>query len=271
MNIVTTDSTEISAEMRAAIAARLEDIERDEGVRILFAIESGSRAWGFPSPDSDYDVRFVYVRREDRYLSLWPPRDVIERPIDGTLDIGGWDIAKALLLLVKPNPVLLEWLRSPIVYRADADAMACLTDLAERSAYRRASIYHYRHLGEGQYEREIASKATVRLKRYFYSLRPALALRWLRLQPGVPVPMDLPTLRAGTDLPRDVAESIDRLLVAKAATKELGEGERIPTIDALIESEFGVARAEALPPDPVDAHLAREADDLFRSLVRGGV
>ena len=266
-----TNETEISAEMRSAIAARLDDIEREDEVRILFAIESGSRAWGFPSPDSDYDVRFVYVRREDHYLSLWPPRDVIERPIDGELDLSGWDLAKALLLLVKPNPVLLEWLRSPIVYRADANAMARLTDLAERSASRRASIYHYRHLGEGPYEREIAGKATVRLKRYFYSLRPALALRWLRLRPGVPVPMDLPTLRAGTDLPPDVAQAIDRLLAAKAATKELGEGERIPTIDALIESEFIAASAEALPPDPVDPHLAREADDLFRNLVQGMV
>lgn len=265
------DGTNISTEMRAEIVMRLADIERAEDVRILFAVESGSRAWGFPSPDSDYDVRFVYVRREEDYLSLWPPRDVIERPIDGLLDMGGWDLGKALLLLVKPNPVLLEWLRSPIVYRANADAMARLTDLAERSAYRRASIYHYRHLGEGQYEREIASKAQVRLKRYFYSLRPALALRWLRLQPGVPVPMDLPTLRAGTDLPPDVAQSIDRLLAAKAATKELGEGERIPTIDALIESEFAAARANALPLDPVDPRLAREADDLFRVLVRGTV
>lgn len=263
------DGTDISADMRAEIGARLAEIERVEEVRILFAIESGSRAWGFPSPDSDYDVRFVYVRREERYLSLWPPRDVIERPMDGLLDIAGWDLGKALLLLVKPNPVLLEWLRSPIVYRADEAAMVRLTDLAERSTYRRASIYHYRHLGEGQYEREIASKAQVRLKRYFYSLRPALALRWLRLRSGVPVPMDLPTLRAGTDLPADVAVAIDRLLAAKAATKELGEGDRIPMIDKLIESEFAAASADALPPEPIDPRLAGEADDLFRALVRG--
>ncbi|MEM6906851.1 MAG: nucleotidyltransferase domain-containing protein, partial [Pseudomonadota bacterium] len=100
--------------MRAEIMAKLTGIERDFGVRILFAIESGSRAWGFPSPDSDYDVRFVYVHPTDWYLSLTPGRDVIELPIRDDLDIGGWDLRKALNLLLKPNPVMLEWLSSPI-------------------------------------------------------------------------------------------------------------------------------------------------------------
>src|SRR6187399_351008 len=97
----------------AEIDARLAAVERDEQVRIPIAIESGSRAWGFPSPDSDYDCRFVYVRRPDAYLSPWVPRDVIETPLVGDLDVNGWDLGKALKLMLKGNAVILEWLRSP--------------------------------------------------------------------------------------------------------------------------------------------------------------
>ena len=88
------------------IVNRLEEIERSESVRILLAVESGSRAWGFPSPDSDYDVRFLYARPRDWYLSIDARRDVIECPIEDVLDINGWDIRKALHLLLKANPVL---------------------------------------------------------------------------------------------------------------------------------------------------------------------
>ena len=101
---------------RKQILEKLRLIEQEHDVQILFAVESGSRAWGFPSPDSDYDARFVYARSVDWYLSIDPGRDVIELPIEGDLDINGWDIQKALGLLLKPNPVLLEWLSSPVRY-----------------------------------------------------------------------------------------------------------------------------------------------------------
>ena len=127
------------AQIDPAIRARIDDIlsgiETREGVRLLFAIESGSRAWGFPSPDSDYDVRFVYVRSVDWYLSLELGRDVIELPVDAGMDVNGWDIRKALGLLLKPNPVLLEWLDSPIRYRWDAQACDALSALAGKVAH----------------------------------------------------------------------------------------------------------------------------------------
>jgi hypothetical protein len=126
-------------------------------------------------------------------------RDVIGLPIEGDLDINGWDLKKALALLIKPNPVLLEWLRSPIVYRADADAMARLAALGEQTAYLRPSRYHYLRLAEPQYRRYVAGRDTVRLKKYLYVVRPVLALRWLRLHPDHPVPMHLAALRAGGD------------------------------------------------------------------------
>lgn len=94
--------------MQRLIVDKLHEIEAEEGVRILLAVESGSRAWGFASPDSDYDVRFLYVRRAEDYLRLDAVRDVIERPIDDELDINGWDLQKALRLLYKSNPTLFE-------------------------------------------------------------------------------------------------------------------------------------------------------------------
>src|SRR6056297_3590984 len=103
------------------IQSRLEALEQQENIHIALAVESGSRAWGFASSDSDYDVRFVYLRPTNWYLSidLERRRDVIEQPIIDEYDVGGWDLRKALQLLRKCNPPLLEWLNSPIVYRSD--------------------------------------------------------------------------------------------------------------------------------------------------------
>lgn len=99
------------------IERKLKEVEEKENVTVIMAVESGSRAWGFASKDSDYDVRFLYVRRREDYLKLQPPRDVIEWQLDEVLDINGWDIRKALVLLYKSNPTLFEWCNSPIVYR----------------------------------------------------------------------------------------------------------------------------------------------------------
>ncbi len=259
----------IAPEPREEIAERLDAIERDHDVRLLFAIESGSRAWGFPSPDSDYDVRFVYVHRPEWYLSIEAGRNVIELPIEDELDINGWDLRKALNLLVKPNPVLLEWLRSPIVYRADGEAMVRLLDLAEKTAHQRPSTYHYLHLARNQYRRFIEEQDRVKLKKYFYALRPALALMWLRRHPEKPLPMNFGELRGGLDLPAGLSAFLDEMLARKALTRELGEGPRLVMLDSLIEGE--VARAEQALPETTQpsTDLRSEADALFRELVMG--
>ena len=111
-------------------------------MQILFAFESGSRAWGFPSPDSDYDARFVYARSLDWYLSIAPGRDVIELPIEGDLDINGWDIQKALGLLLKPNPVLLEWLSSPVRYHWNEKVRDQLISFSNVIAHNRTCLHH---------------------------------------------------------------------------------------------------------------------------------
>jgi uncharacterized protein len=260
----------IAPEPRSEIAERLDAIERGHDVRLLFAVESGSRAWGFPSPDSDYDVRFVYVHRPAWYLSIEAGRDVIELPVKDDLDINGWDLRKALNLLVKPNPVLLEWLRSPIVYRADGEAMVKLLDLAQQTAHQRPSAHHYLHLCKGQYRRFIDGQDRVQLKKYFYALRPALALMWLRKHPETALPMNFGALSGGLDLPAGLSDFFDEMLARKARSRELGKGPRLVVLDSLIEGE--IARAEQSLPEamPPSTGLYREADALFREIVMAG-
>ena len=109
--------------MKEIIQKKLEEIEKQEHVKIILAVESGSRAWGFESTDSDYDVRFIYVREPEMYLRLDTIRDVIEWQLDEVFDICGWDIKKALQLLYKSNPTLFEWIHSPIVYKETEEAI----------------------------------------------------------------------------------------------------------------------------------------------------
>jgi len=261
------DPQAIAPAVLERILASLDAIEAREDVRILLAVESGSRAWGFPSPDSDYDVRFIYLHRRDWYLAIEPGRDVIEMPAEDVLDISGWDLKKALQLLIKPNPVLLEWLDSPIRYREDEAATAAMKALAVRTRYHVPASYHYRRLGEGQWRRHIDGRAQVSLKKYFYALRPTLALRWLRLVPGQRPPMDLPGLLAGLDLTAEVRDCIDALLVRKRVTNELGDGPRMPALDALIESELQRPDPVVAPTTPTRQDLVDEANALFRRLV----
>ena len=133
-------------EINIRIISRLREIEGENTVKILYACESGSRAWGFPSSDSDYDVRFVYIRSVESYLSVQKSRDVIEYPEIGKLDISGWDLQKALLLLRKSNPPLLEWLGSPIVYLEGYSIAAQMRELAAQYYSATASVYHYLHM-----------------------------------------------------------------------------------------------------------------------------
>ncbi len=249
------------------VQRRLNAIERDQQCHILFAVESGSRAWGFPSPDSDYDVRFVYARSADWYLSIYSGRDLIETPIEDEMDVNGWDLRKALHLVLKSNAVISEWIESPIVYRRDAAALRQLRAFADRMLNSRALAYHYLHLAR----RQVAAKLTrdrVALKRYFYALRPALALRFLRLQAGKRPPMHLRALIDGTDLPAATVTIIDRLVAAKSRTREMGSGPRIPALDRLIAAEIAAAAGSAAEmPGRPPSDLAA-ADRLFLRLIR---
>lgn len=255
----------------AGIDAKLHQVEASHGVRILLAIESGSRGWGFPSPDSDYDCRFIHVRPLPDYLSLYPPRDVIEYPPDAIYDVNGWDLVKTLKLLLKGNAVVLEWLMSPFVYRGDAGYRAAALALAGQVVQPAAIAMHYLHLGERQRQTAFANGSEVRLKKLFYVLRPALALRWMRLHPDTAiVPMAFRTMLAESDVPADCVAIIEDLLARKAETREMGHGPMPREIGALIDAEFGLAREHWPEPAtrPTDAAIAL-ADAFFRQWVAG--
>jgi len=254
--------------MRAQIMEELAAIEARHEVTVLFACESGSRGWGFASPDSDYDVRFIYVNRLPWYLTVTPRRDVIELPISGELDINGWDLRKALGLMRESNPTLLEWLRSPIVYREDAQAMPRFRALSEAVFSHARGWHHYASMAKKNF-REHLQAETVRYKKYLYVLRPMLAARWIRMRPGVP-PMRFADLAQHTlDPVRDAAliDEINALLEVKMRAGEAATSPRWPGIHAFIEAELAAHAAEpvtALPPADASGLDAFLSDTVLR-------
>jgi len=255
----------MDAAIVAAIDDRLAKVAIDDGVRIVWAIESGSRAWGFPSPDSDYDARFLYLRPTGDYLSPWARRDVIETPLDKIFDVNGWDVAKALRLLVKGNGTVTEWLRSPIVYSGDEGFRNDLLALAERVTDRALLGRHYLHVGRRQW----ADIENASLKKVFYALRPAAILRWLEQNPDRTVPpMDLATALAESDAPEDVVAATRELIALKSVTREIGRGEVPPSIARFVTGQY--ERADALYElaerhDPAEAIALSQ--EFFRDLV----
>ena len=254
----------IDPAFRSRAEAALATVEQENGVRILLAIESGSRAWGFPSRDSDYDVRFIFVRPLSAYLSIVPPRDVIERPIDAELDLGGWDLRKALGLMVRSNAVVLEWLASPVVYQSEPAAVLALNNLARGAAHPPALAYHYDRLARGAWS---AGEADIRLKSYFYALRPALALLWLRDR-GTAPPMDLPALLAGVAVPETVEQAIRTLLPRKAMAAEADTVPRHPALERFLADVLAQPATRPAAWDREPARIA--ADALFRTFVLPG-
>ena len=216
------------------IPAKLREIEERENVRIIYCAESGSRAWGFASPDSDYDVRFIYVRPAEYYLKLDETRDVIEWQLDDTLDINGWDIQKALRLLHSSNPTLFEWCNSPIVYKTSPEWEEIST-LINHFFRIKAGLHHYLSTARKNY-REYFRGDTVKLKRYFYVLRPVLACRWI-LDRHTPPPVPFSRL-ADACLDEALLPAVNELLRMKMQTPELGAGQRIRIIDEYLEASI---------------------------------
>lgn len=254
----------MNADIVAAIDDRLGGVAAEQGVRIPWAIESGSRAWGFPSPDSDYDCRFFYVRTAEEYLSPWRPRDVIETPLDAIFDVNGWDLIKAVRLAVRGNATVGEWLRSPLIYGGDGafrDELLALVDaVTTRPRLRR----HYLYLGRRQRALAGLEGEKVRLKRLFYAVRPAATLHWLDTHPHGNPPMRLQELLAEVDIPPTLRDTMAELISVKSVTRELGEG----TVPRVIADYISVHLDR---PVPVDVPLAPDAHaraaDTFRGLV----
>lgn len=224
-------------------------------VDVLFGVESGSRAWGFESKDSDYDIRFVYQSPRDGYLTLFPPRDVIEQALPTIvagvpLDFSGWDLRKFLQLISKSNPVAFEWLQSKIVYREvpfweEEVRPACAPFFSPKAA-----MMHYLSMAKHNYREHMrdGTSPSVRLKKYLYITRPLLCCRWIEMYRNVLLPpMQFHTLMEGT-LPASKAglhHALLDLVERKKAGHELDEGPAIKCINDFIDAELARLRAVA--------------------------
>ena len=252
--------------IKKTIVEKLKQIEIDHDVQILWAIESGSRSWGFESPDSDYDVRFIYVNRPDWYLSIDEKRDVIELPVDEVLDMSGWDLKKTLQLFKKSNPVLMEWLKSPFVYMRSGTFRDKLLEIANESFSRKACSYHYLRMAENNYRRYVQPRDPVNLKKYFYVLRPLLNIFWLKEKDSIP-PMIFTDTLEGLGIPNEIDLIVQDLLERKKKTSEIGTGARIPLLDKYIEEHLSKAQefCDSASVGKIDIKCLNE---LFRETIK---
>ena len=170
--------------MKTKILEKLSEIEKDKDIEILFAAESGSRAWGFESPDSDYDIRFVYKHKKEWYLNLWEQKDTIQFMTEDDLDGSGWEFKKALKLLAKSNASFLGWLYSPIIYKANDGFLEDIKTLAKDNFNPVAGFYHYHSMSKGFEETLDTDKMT--LKSFFYAIRTALCANWIYKNGTIP-------------------------------------------------------------------------------------
>ncbi|NHN29605.1 nucleotidyltransferase domain-containing protein [Paenibacillus agricola] len=222
--------------MQDTILEKLKEIEQGHQIKVLFAVESGSRAWGFPSKDSDYDVRFVYIRQRDWYLSIDEKRDVVEVPINDLLDMNGWDIRKALKLFRKSNPPLLEWLESSIIYQESYGFREEMRAVKEQVFSPKASMHHYLSMAKGNFRKYLQGEH-VNIKKYFYVLRPILACLWIEkynTNPPILFQELVEDLLAGKP---ELKKKMDLLLDKKMFGDEMDLEPRIDVINEFIQLE----------------------------------
>ena len=257
--------------MRTRILAELDAIEAREDVRIVYACESGSRAWGMASADSDYDVRFIYAHRPEWYLSLEPGKDVIELPINDELDISGWDLRKTLRLFGQSNPTLLEWLNSPIVYRERPEIVTSLRALIPTVFSPERCYHHYWHSASNFHRRYVSGEKRT-LKGFFYFLRTLLAAVWIDAR-ETPPPMQLQAL-AEAMLPPDLHPELARLLGVKEAGRESDVAGEFGPLWAFAEAELGrLDRADRhfhrtwAPMDQLNVLFRRFLDEIWRPMI----
>lgn len=257
----------ISQEIREEILRRIAAAEQEHNVRVLFAVESGSRAWGFASPNSDYDVRFVYVHDPSWYqaVDLEERRDVIEYPIVDDIDINGWDVRKALRLYWKSNPAFVEWIQSPLVYVDKSVFRAGVLNILDSVYAPEKGIYHYRSMAKTNY-RGYLREEVVPLKKYFYVLRPLLAARWVH-RTGSAAPIEFATLLTLLEGESAVLAAVHRLLALKRNSPELGRAAAVPVLNEFIESELG-EEAITVPKKTRSPKVVGELNALFHAVLR---
>jgi len=249
--------------MEEKISTNLDQIEKEYRVKIILACESGSRAWGFPSKDSDYDVRFIYVNSRDWYLTIGEKTDVIELPIDNELDINGWDLRKALQLLRKSNSPLLEWLSSPIQYRIWNSAVDPIMKLSKKSFMPKSSCYHYLSLARNSMSK-FQNGEKMKIKTYMYAIRAIFCCQWIVKNLNQP-PMHIEDLISDLLADNELGETIRRLISIKMEHTEKYFVERSPVIEKYLVDQLGHLNKRI--PENLPKPEIKEFDKLFRKIV----
>jgi len=249
--------------MEKTILTNLDQIEEEYRVKIILACESGSRAWGFPSKDSDYDVRFIYVNPRDWYLSISEKRDVIELPIDNELDINGWDLRKALQLLRKSNSPLLEWLSSPIRYRNLNSALAPIIKLSKKAFMPKSSCYNYLSVAKNSISK-VQNNKRIKIKTYMYAIRTIFCCKWIVENLNQP-PMHINELLSGLLTDNELREAINRLISIKMENTEKYLVQRSPLIDEYLADHLA-GLSERIPENFTKPEI-EEFDMVFRKIL----
>lgn len=251
--------------MTDEIKKELSKLELKHDIKILYAVESGSRAWGFASTDSDWDVRYIYIHKLDWYLTIDDKKDNQEEILTNDIDLAGWELKKALRLFRKSNPPMLEWLRSPIVYLQQYSTADKLRELTRKYFNPKSCLHHYLHMAEGNYKTYL-QKENVKVKKYFYVLRPILACDWIK-QTNTMAPMEFRTLLDGMVQPGKVKDEIEKLLVRKIAGEEFNEEPKIQILNDFLEERIGYYNDYIKWLDPNKQPPANSLNELFKQTI----
>lgn len=254
-------------DIKKEILEKLEEIEQQENVKVLYAVESGSRAWGVESPDSDYDVRFVYIRTKEDYLSLQEKRDVIEWQLDEVLDINGWDLRKTLIQFRKGNATLFEWANSPVVYKT-TDAWELISEVGKKYFSKKVALYHYYGTANSTFCQFLQGEE-IKYKKYIYALRPLLACKYIEQYETIP-PVKFEDLLK-QQLPKELSGEIQTMLTIKANSDEKDLKPRMPVIHNYIQEE--IKRYEQISKEMEDDRSGdwSALEQIFLEVLQGGM
>ena len=243
----------------------LETLEISQDIKILYAVESGSRAWGFASQDSDWDVRYIYIHKLDWYLQIEDKKDSFEKILPNNIDLAGWELKKTLKLFRKSNPPLLEWLRSPIVYLQKSSLVDKLHELSKEYFNPNSCVHHYLHMAEGNF-REYLQSDIVRAKKYFYVLRPILACDWIR-NTNTMAPMEFQKLMDSQVTDTKVKSEIEKLLERKMIGQELDGEYKIQVLNDFLQEKINFYNDYAKSQGKKNQPDYKLLDELFKNII----
>lgn len=247
------------------IKKELARIEKTSEIKILLAVESGSRAWGFASTDSDWDVRYIYIHKLNWYLKIDEQKDSQEVILPNDLDLSGWELKKALRLFRKSNPPMLEWLRSPVIYKEEFSTAGKLREMSVESFNPKSCMYHYLSMARNNF-REFLQKDLVKSKKYFYVLRPVLACDWIKNRNSFP-PMEFRDLVESEINDENLKAEINALLKRKMAGEELKEEPKIEILNEFLEEKIEFYKNYVEQIEPNEKPPTTLLDNLFKKTI----